>query len=62
MFKLAFLSLSLVLLLGLFNPAVSFAGEEQDFLEIEFEEIVVFHPNDWLGHGELNDVFLPVSP
>lgn len=56
MLRIAMFSMLALLVAGsMFSTEVW--AEEENLLEIEFDEITVFHPSDWLGHGNLDDVF-----
>jgi len=54
--RIAMISMLAFLVAGSMFSAEVWA-EEENLLEIEFDEITVFHPSDWLGHGNLDDVF-----
>jgi len=57
LFKLAIFLVGILLFSWSLNPGMVLAGGEQELLEIEFEEIVIYHTMDWLGHGHLDELF-----
>lgn len=57
MFKLAVFSVGIMFFFLSLISGIVLAGEEQKLLEIEFDEIVIYHTQDWLGHGHLEEIF-----
>ncbi len=57
LFKPAVFSVGIMFFFLSLISGIVLAGEEQKLLEIEIDEIVIYHTQDWLGHGHLEEIF-----